>query len=346
MPGSTPPASFRPVLTPPPDLDATEVGHLLRDAWALPVSGCRYLAEGMGSHHWLGSDDTAADRWFISADRVRSAHSAEELQACFTVVSSLAEQLPFVLGPQAATDGSITLPAGLDGSLLVSVRHYLSGESGQFGEFTNPAVLFQVLRALAELHALPVPELLPRWQPATYESIRSALRETDTSWAPSGPFAEAARQLVRANADTLTERLGDFDAKSTDLLSNRHDVISHGEPHASNVLVLTPGIPGDGLESPIALLDWDTVRAAPRERDLAVALPEADSVDLPAAVRFYLESSAGVDDLDHDVIALFREEWTLNDIDVTLTGLRASHGDTADTQAALRILGNSVTSGS
>jgi spectinomycin phosphotransferase len=332
------------VLTPPPDLDETDVARLVRDAWALPLRECRYLAEGMGSHHWLGSDHAGADRWFITADRVGSSRVAEELQACFTVVTSLAEKLPFVLGPQAARDGSVTLPAGRNGSLLVSVRDYLPGESGRFGEFTEPQVRLQVLRALAELHALSVPDLLPRWEPAVYAGIHSALSEKDTSWAPAGPFAEAARQHVRTNASSLTRRLAEFDARSTDLLSQRHDVISHGEPHAANVLVLAPGKAIGDQGSPFALLDWDTVRAAPKERDLAVALPDADSEELQEAVTVYVEASGGIDDLDHDVIALFREEWALNDIDVYLAELRAPHGDTADTQAALHFLGRYVTS--
>ncbi len=333
------------MLTPPPDLDETEVARLVRDAWELPLEQCRYLAEGMGSHHWLGSDATGADRWFITADRVGAPKEAEELQACFTVVSSLAQQLPFVLGPQAAKDGSVIHPAGSDGSLLVSVRDYLPGDSGPFGVFAQPEIRFQVLRALAEMHALPVPDLLPRWQPETYAGIRSALTEKDASWALAGPHAESARHLVLTNAGSLTRRLEDFDARSVDLLSHRHDVISHGEPHAANVLVLESGHPSGGLNSPIALLDWDTVRAAPRERDLAVALPGADSVELPEATRIYLEASGDIDDLDQDVIALFREEWALNDIDVTLTELRAPHGDTADTRAALQILGNYAATG-
>jgi spectinomycin phosphotransferase len=333
------------VLTPPPDLDESEVARLVRHAWGLPVVRCRYLAEGMGSHHWLASDGTGSDRWFITGDRVRTRELAEELQACFTVARFLGERLPFVLGPQAGLDGFVTVPAGLDGSLLVSVRDFLPGESGRFGEFPSTEVRVLVLRALAALHTLPVPDLLPRWQPALYDSIRSALIERDTTWEPAGPFAEAARHLVRVNAEALGRRLRDFAAACADLLSHRDDVISHGEPHASNVLVLAPDT-ARARNSAIALLDWDTVRAAPRERDLAVALPDADSADLPAAVQVYVDSSDGVDALDHDVIALFREEWALNDIDVTLTELRAPHGDTADTQAALRILGNYVTGGS
>ena len=333
------------MLTPPPDLAETEVVRLVRDAWALPLEGCRYLAKGMGSHHWIGSGAAGADRWFITADRVRTPEAAEELQACFTVVSSLAPRLPFVLGPQAATDGSVTRPAGSDGSLLVSVRDYLPGESGQFGVFARPEIRFLVLRALGEMHALPVPDLLPRWQPETYAGIRSALTEKDSSWAQAGPYAEAARQLVLTNATSLTSRLEDFDARCVDLLSHRHDVISHGEPHAANVLVLESGHASRGFGSPIALLDWDTVRAAPRERDLAVALPAADSGELPQATGIYLEASGDIHDLDHDVIALFREEWALNDIDVTLTELLAPHGDTADTKAALQILGNYATGG-
>jgi spectinomycin phosphotransferase len=326
------------VLTPPPDLDETEVVRLVRDAWALPLVECRYLAEGMGSHHWLGSEDAGADRWFITADRVRTSEAASELQACFTVVNCLAETLPFVLGPQAAADGSIAVPAGKDGSLLVSVREYLPGESGRFGEFTRTEVRFQVLRALAELHALPVPVPLPRWEPDTYPGVRSAINERDTPWTTAGPFAETARQLVQANARSLSRRLDDFGARSVGLLTDRQDVISHGEPHAANVLVLASENSAAGRKGSIALLDWDTVRAAPKERDLAVAMPEAGSADLPTAIRVYVDAAGGVDDLNHETIALFREEWALNDIDVYLTELRAPHADTADTRAALRVL--------
>jgi spectinomycin phosphotransferase len=332
------------MLTPPPDLDESEVARLTRAAWGLPVSRCRYLAEGMGSHHWLGSDATGLDRWFVTADRVRTSESAAELRACFTVVRSLAERLPFVLGPQACLDGSITVATGRDDSLLLSVRDYLPGESGRFGEFADPEVRFQVLRALGELHSVPVPDLLPRWQPSPYHSIRSALGERDTTWEPAGPFAEAARHLVQATADTLTRRLEDFAAGSTALLSRRQDVISHGEPHAANVLVLPPA-PAPFAGSPIALLDWDTVRAAPRERDLAVALPGADAEGLPAALEVYLGVAGDVDRPDHDVIALFREEWALNDIDVYLRELRAPHGDTADVRAALHFLESYAGSG-
>jgi spectinomycin phosphotransferase len=332
------------VLTPPPDLDESEVARLTRGAWGLPVSRCRYLAEGMGSHHWLGSDVAGTDRWFITADRVRTSESAEELQACFRIVQCLADRLPFVLGPQLCLDGSITVPTGRDGSLLLSVRDYLPGQSGRFGEFTDPEVRFDVLRALGKLHSLPVPDLLPRWQPATYAGIRSALTERNDSWKSAGPFAEAARQLVQVHADTLTRRLDAFAAASTDLLSHREDVISHGEPHAANVLVLAPTA-RRSANSRIALLDWDTVRAAPRERDLAVALPDGDGEGLAAALDVYLGAAGAVERSDHEVIALFREEWALNDIDVYLRELRAPHGDTADTQAALHYLEGYATSG-
>jgi spectinomycin phosphotransferase len=186
----------------------------------------------------------------------------------------------------------------------------------------------------------------PRWQPDRYQGSRSALDERDSSWASAGPFAEAARRLVRMNATMLNRRLDAFAAAAADLAARRHDVVTHGEPHAANVLVLAPGS-GRFAHSRIALLDWDTVRSAPRERDLAVALPEEDSADLTQALEVYFDAAAGnPDSLDGDAIALFREEWALNDIDVYLTELRAPHRDTADTQAGLRYLEKYLTGGS
>jgi spectinomycin phosphotransferase len=334
------------VLTPPPDLDEDAVTRLVRDAWGLPISGCSYLAQGMGSHHWLGYDDSGIDHWFITADRVRTTGQADELAACFQVVSSLARQLPFVLGPQPALDGSVVQAAAL-GSLLVSVRDYLAGDSGRFGRFERPEGRLQVLRALADLHALPVPPELPRWQPDDYPDLILALDEVAEPWDAVGPFTGTVQDLVRTHASSLRQRLADFAAASAALTARRHDVISHGEPHAANVLWLAESAsrsdarrrtPASKLQGPIALLDWDTVRAAPKERDLAVALPDADSGEWAAATSAYV-GAGGSGEIDIAAVGLFREEWGLNDIDVTLRELRAPHLDSEDTRAALDILG-------
>ena len=93
-------------------------------------------------------------------------------------------------------------------------------------------------------------------------------------------------------------------------------MITHGEPHASNVM-LTPSGP--------RLVDWDTALFAPPERDLWMLADEDDSV-LPAYM-----AATGVEIDDH-ALDLYRLWYDLAEIGGYLTLFRSRHGETADTE--------------
>ena len=79
---------------------------------------------------------------------------------------------------------------------------------------------------------------------------------------------------------------------------------THGEPHERNLL--------DGPDGPL-LVDWESVKLAPRERDLR-------QVGLTGDPRW---------------IEMFDLEWRLDEISQYATWFEHPHGDTTDDRTAL-----------
>jgi spectinomycin phosphotransferase len=106
-------------------------------------------------------------------------------------------------------------------------------------------------------------------------------------------------------------------------------VITHGEPHPGNLLM--------GASGAMFLVDWDTVRLAPPERDLWWLL-EAGPADW-AAYR----AEGGTSTVDEDAAAFYRERWALTDLALSVAALRRARERTADGEVSWRALVGSVT---
>jgi len=87
-------------------------------------------------------------------------------------------------------------------------------------------------------------------------------------------------------------------------------VVTHGEPHAGNVLATAAGL---------RLLDWESTLLAPPERDLWV---------LAASAPWILDEYPG--EVDRDALDLYRLWYDLSEIGGYLALFRAPHADTAD----------------
>jgi spectinomycin phosphotransferase len=96
--------------------------------------------------------------------------------------------------------------------------------------------------------------------------------------------------------------------------------VTHGEPHSANFIAGTGG--------ELHLIDWDTVRLAPPERDLAV-LGERH----PRALAAY-QATAGPLAPRKEMIKLFETRWTLEDICLYVRQLRRPHTGSSDDRAA------------
>ena len=127
------------------------------------------------------------------------------------------------------------------------------------------------------------------------------------------PRALGANHPVLASVLPVIEESKDV---TTDVASRNGEwVVTHGEPHAVNVLRT-----GDGY----VLVDWDTVALAPPERDLWMVV--GDTGD---EASLYTDATGRqVDDVAVD---FFRVTWDLKDLAEWLNVLRSPHGETEDT---------------
>jgi spectinomycin phosphotransferase len=139
--------------------------------------------------------------------------------------------------------------------------------------------------------------------------------QTAQPW-DSGPYAKRARDLLSARAGDLEVLLAAYDGLVARVAA-RPDrmVITHGEPHAGNVIV-TPG----GLVT----IDWDTALLAPPGRDLWDLARHDESL-----LHTYA-AATGVD-IDQDALWLYRLWYDLAEIGGYLSLFRATHRQTADT---------------
>jgi spectinomycin phosphotransferase len=196
-----------------------------------------------------------------------------------------------VVAPLVTNDGRATRAAG-EGYLL-AVYPFVEGRAGDFGEHApgdKPAI-YEMLRRLhaTRVEAEPLDLDLPQ-----ADELRRA-RET----VGDGPYGRAAAELLKSHSRLIDELLARYDQLRTTLPPRDEWVVTHGEPHPGNVM-RTP----DGLR----LVDWDTVRLAPRGRDLWL-------VD------------------DDPAYGFFRLRWRLADIASFAAELSKPHADTEDTTA-------------
>lgn len=228
--------------------------------------------------------------------------------------------LAFVLAPAAAGDGAPLVR--LSESYSVAVFPFTDAVSLPFGEHP-PENVPDVLHALGRLHATSVDVELPRADPLGVPhraELLDALDDVDRAWA-SGPFAEATRALLAEHGPRVRTMLDAYEEHARAVRAGSDDwVITHGEPHANNVL--------RGGRGEWFLIDWDTVRLGPRERDLWMVPPKTaedrDAYGGPAP--------------DPDVVALFTRLWDLTEVAVYVAQFRATHDDDANTRAAFGYL--------
>jgi spectinomycin phosphotransferase len=154
--------------------------------------------------------------------------------------------------------------------------------------------------------------------------LTDALASLDVPW-ESGPYADPARAVLAAGAHSLVRRLEEFDVDAARLRARSHSlVVTHGEPHRANVIV-------DAQDRP-RLVDWDTTRLAPRERDLWQVLDdELTGWDEYASV-------VGDVSLDHEALGLYRRWWDLADIAVFTVSLLRPHVDDEQSEANFKSL--------
>jgi spectinomycin phosphotransferase len=302
-----------------PGLPADRVGASVRAEWGFDVAAVEHLSLGAGAWHWRITDDDGPE-WFATVDAVGTAAERQRLLSAYEATTRLVPGLPFAVPPVRTRDGRIAVDVAP--GLLLSLTPMLEGTAGD-GPLVDDAARAEVADLLGALHRHPRPRHLPLWRPrigrhdggGRDELVRCVRLDV---W-DGGPWSVPAGRML-ADARPVVERaisrfslLGGAVTGSADRW-----VVTHGEPHTGN-LVRTP----DGLH----LVDWETVRLAPRERDLREVLGESEGNEPWFA---YVAAGGRPEPLSPDTLELFSLEWHLSEVTECAVRFSRTHGDGAD----------------
>ena len=302
----------------PAELDDATIAASVADGWGIEPGDVHYLAVGGGGYHWRLTGN-GGESWFVTVDDLDSkdwlgddrAAVAHGLNASLATAWWLRDtaRLPFVMAPLPTLDG---LPlVRLGDRFAVSVLPYVEGRSNQFGPYSDSALRRRVLDMLIEMHGVTprvgIPDhTRPRVGPRCH--LDAYLREPGEIW-DTGPFGEPARELLAPRAEELAARLESFDDVCASL-STHHTIVTHGEPHAGNVMTVGAGE---------VLIDWDTVGVAAPERDLWFVVEDAADIEHYAAATGHRPNATA--------LAVYRTRWQFDDLASIIKLLRSPHSD-------------------
>lgn len=302
----------------PGDLSERELADVLDEWWAVGEADLTYAPVGFGGYHWTTPDH------FVTVTDVRHGGFATLVSAMDTA-AALGE-LDFVVAPLATKDGRTVVRLG--DRYAVTLFPLVAGEPGSFHDIPTPAQRADMAAVLARLHRASVPGV-PRHDPAleARSALDAALSALGTSW-DGGPYAERTRELLTAHEGEVRAALARFDASANRLaaMPDADLVVTHGETHRGNTLT-------DGGR--LLLIDWDTVRLAPPERDLWMGLGD----DTVARERYERETGHVV---SAELTAFYELRWALDDITLYVRDFREPHGASADLAQAWDGLEGSV----
>lgn len=312
------------MLTPPVDLIQDDLRAALTANWNFRVASLSYQPVGFSAHHWLAAD-AAGQQLFLTvhdliamlaspSDTIEAAYG--RLQKAFECAVSLRrdERLEFVIAPLPGADGRAV--QRLSARYTIAVCPYLAdcepGHEGAFAVADRPAVL-GLLAALHQARPPAAPERFDFVLPDA-DGLRAALASTNEPWS-GGPYGERARRLLARHSAGVNALMAAYDELAVRIRSGPDRlVVTHGDPGAWNTLKTPAGF---------VLVDWESVRLAPPERDLW-ELAETDS-SVPAA---YTEATGMA--VDSAALALFRMWYDLAEIAGYIGLFRGAHTQNED----------------
>jgi spectinomycin phosphotransferase len=283
------------VREPPDGVTDDEILAAVRDAWLPSADAVEHLPVGFGAHHWRALRE-GEPRLFVTLDSLAGRHDARSLHAAYAAAAHL------------AADGLEFVHPNLDPVTVVLGSGVLSATRWRAGEVREQLDLAETASMVARLHAATVDDL-PRWTPLVRADFADRLRgRLATAW-DGGAFAAQAHAALRDRLDAIAEWTQRYHALAA-LAREERWMPTHGEPHERNQLV-TP----DGT----LLVDWESLRLAPRERDLRVLI------------------DAGASDIDasRPMVEMFDLEWRLDEISQYADRFESPHTGNASDRVAL-----------
>ena len=290
----------------PGELSEVEVLAAVRVAWDGAASGVEHLAVGFGAHHWR-VDVGGRPSLFATYDRLGSRHSLETLEAAYAGAIQLAQAgLEFVLAPLPARSGRALVPAGRG---ALSCTPWVEGRVVGEGPVVDAATAAANITDLARLHACEPPVGVGRWSPPVEPDVADRLADLVRGSWTTGPYGDPARRAVAGRISEIAAWTGRYRHLAS-VASERPWVVTHGETHTRNQL-LTDGA--------IRFVDWESLKLAPRERDLSTLVQAGYGPRVEA---------------DPAMVELFDLEWRLSEIHEYAHWFAAPHAGTTDDRVA------------
>ncbi len=320
------------MLTAPDDLPTTVLAAALQDYWGFTAASLKYQPVGFGSHHWLATG-TTGERLYATADDLRAkrrtAHDTtddafDRLCHAFGTALALREEagFSFVIAPLLTTAGPAVARVSERYSLVI--HPFVTGTAaGEGGDFTNGGDRKAVVDMLAQIHRAHVgrPHVDDFVVPHI-DTLQAMIHHAAGAWC-GGPYAQPAQELLRTHARELHLLIASYRRLAKKVAAHpERMVITHGEPHAGNVIATADGL---------VLIDWDTVLVAPPERDLWDL-----AGDEPSLLDYYTATTGT--GIDHGALSLYRLWYDLAEVGEYLRLFQSPHNDTADTQESWRNL--------
>lgn len=266
----------------PNELEDVDIRSALAAGWDIDTVSMRYAPLGGGGYHWqvLAVDGC---RWFVSATDLDHApwlgaqrsSSWQTLEATMNAASTLRDDagLTFVLAPVPCRGGE-TLRLVRERYGLV-VHPFVDGACGEFGVPLDPAEESTAIEMVAALHATPT---------STVDLHRLVDLNAQESLDPADP----AYGPILDRYDELWAHV-----------SGRPVVITHGEPHAGNLM-------RSGADT--FLIDWDTAALASPERDLWLLFDHGNT----DVLRIYEDRTGHT--VDPVALAFYRLRWAIEEL--------------------------------
>jgi spectinomycin phosphotransferase len=279
----------------PDDVTDDEVLAAVREAWMPSAEVVEHLPVGFGAHHWRALRQ-GLPHLFVTLDSLGSRHDARSLHAAYAGAVRL------------SADGLEFVHANLDPVTVVHGAGVLSATRWREGEVREHLDLATTAAMLTRLHAATA-DGLPRWTPLVRADFADDLRSRLGAPWDAGPLASQARAALHGRIEAIAGWTQRYHALA-DLARGERMVPTHGEPHERNQLVTPEGT---------VLVDWESLKLAPRERDLRV-LVQAGALGL---------------DVTWSMVEMFDLEWRLDEVSQYADWFESPHSGNASDRVAL-----------
>jgi len=303
----------------------------LKHGWGVDVISLEYLPLGAGSYHWNAVISNGSEVFVTVDDLGKDANerniSHDTLTAAFDTAYTLHHDahLKFVVCP-LPTISKTTL--WMIGSRYAVSLYKKLKKSPRESQFHSEPIEKGLAVMLASLHSsTPLTTKIAKRTSLTITrrtELEFALSQTQEEWR-KGPYAELVRRLLARNASRI-ERLLEFHDRLAAQVrqTERRWVITHGEPHDGNIVRSPEGL---------YLVDWDTVKIAPAERDLWMAAGGSEKL------TGYYTTLTG-HQVDPACIKFYEVHWKLLNIAKYASQLYLEHSATDDTRDSWGYLQN------